>query len=185
MSDAPDPVLRLAVLDDAPAVDALMKASIRAVFPAYYDERQTLSAVGYVGQVDRMLIEDRTLFVLEGADGLVACGGWSRRLKLFSGSADQDSRARLLDPVTEPARIRAMFVRGDHTRRGLGTRILEASQAAARAEGFARLFLMATLPGVALYERFGFVARERVAITHPDGVVLEGVTMEKVIPEAI
>ena len=32
---------------------------------------------------------------------------------------------RLLDPATEPARVRAMFVRGDWTRRGLGRAILE------------------------------------------------------------
>jgi GNAT superfamily N-acetyltransferase len=46
-----------------------------------------------------------------------------------------------------------MFVRSDWTRRGLGTLILEACEAAARAEGFRRLSLMATLPGVPLYER--------------------------------
>lgn len=176
------PILRPATLEDADAVDALMKASIRAVFPAYYDLRQTESAVTHVGRVDRMLIEDGTLFVIEAEDGLVASGGWSRRAKLFSGSADQEGRARLLDPATEAARVRAMFVRGDRTRRGLGTRILEASEAAARAEGFRRLSLMATLPGVALYERLGFVARRRVTITHPDGVELACVEMDKAIP---
>ncbi len=182
MTGPPEPTLRLATLDDAEAIDALMKASIRAVFPSFYDPVQTASAVTYVGQVDRMLIEDGTLFVIEAEDGLVASGGWSRRAKLFSGSAEQElDRARLLDPVAEPARVRAMFVRGDQTRRGLGTRILEAAEAAARAEGFVRLALMATLPGVALYERFGFVARERVLITHPDGIALAGVEMDKVI----
>jgi GNAT superfamily N-acetyltransferase len=172
-------VLRLATPDDGAAIDALMKASIRAVFPAFYDARQTESAVVYVGHVDRMLIQDRTLFVIEGGDGLIACGGWSRRDKLFSGSADQEGRARLLDPATEPARVRAMFVRGDRTRQGHGSRILEAAEAAARSEGFHRLSLMATLPGVPLYERFGFVPRERVTITHPDGVALAGVEMGK------
>ncbi|MFN8521007.1 MAG: GNAT family N-acetyltransferase [Chloroflexota bacterium] len=179
MTNGDELILRLAMPADGPAIDALMQASIRAVFPSCYDQRQTESAVVYVGRVDRMLIDDRTLFVIEGVDGLVASGGWSRRDKLFSGSAEQEGRARLLDPATEPARIRAMFVRGDRTRRGLGTRILEASEAAARDEGFRRLSLMATLPGVPLYERFGFVARERVTITHPDGVELAGVEMGK------
>jgi GNAT superfamily N-acetyltransferase len=184
MTTRPSPVLRHATLEDADAIDAHMKASIRAVFPAFYGAAQTESAVRYVGQVDRMLIEDRTLFVIEADDGLVASGGWSRRAKLFSGAAEQEQdRARLLDPATEPARVRAMFVRGDRTRQGLGTAILEAAETAARAEGFHRLSLMATLPGVALYERFGFVAREHVQITHPDGVTLAGVEMDKAIPD--
>lgn len=174
--------LRLARDSDVPAIEALMQASIRAIFPAFYDATQTESAARYVGRVDRMLIEDGTYLVVEGEDGIVACGGWSRRDKLFSGSAEQEGRARLLDPTSEPARVRAMFVRGDHTRQGLGTRILEASESAARSEGFRRLSLMATLAGVALYERFGFVARERISVTHPDGVVLECVAMDKAIP---
>jgi GNAT superfamily N-acetyltransferase len=71
-----------------------------------------------------------------------------------------------------------MFVRGDWTRRGLGTRILEACEVAARAEGFHRLALMATLPGFPLYASYGFVETERGPITLPDGVRLEGVAME-------
>jgi hypothetical protein len=47
----------------------------------------------------------------------VACGGWSRRGRLYTGSHDQDGDDRLLDPVTEAAHIRAMFVRtvGKHS----------------------------------------------------------------------
>ncbi len=116
---------------------------------------------------------------------MVACGGWSRRDKLFSGEAGQEGRARLLDPATEPARVRAMFVRGDWTRRGLGTRILEACQDAARAEGFRELGLMATLPGVLLYERFGFRRIRDVTITMPDGVDLACVEMDRPIDDPI
>lgn len=174
-----EPVLRVATLLDAPAIDALMKASVRDIFPAFYDERQTASAVVHIAHVDPMLLEDGTYFVLEAGGAIVACGGWSRRDKLFSGEAAQEGRARLLDPATEAARVRAMFVRGDWTRRGLGTRILDACRDAARAEGFTRLSLMATLPGVLLYERYGFRRIEDVLITTPDGVDLACVTMER------
>ena len=164
-----------------PAIDALMKTSIRELFPAFYDERQTASAIDHIGHVDAMLVDDGTYFVLEAAGEIVACGGWSRRDKLFSGSAEQESKARLLDPETEAARVRAMFVRADWTRRGLGTRILEAAEAAARAEGFRRLALMATLPGYQLYVRLGFRERSRGPITLPDGVDVEGVEMDKAL----
>ena len=155
--------LRLARADDIQAFDALMKASVRDIFPAFYDERQTVSAVTHVAVPDEMLIEDGTYFVIEerGA-GLVACGGWSRRDKLYAGSHAGRHDARLLDPQTEPARVRAMFVRSDHARRGLGTRILEACEAAARVEGFTTLALMATLPGVQLYQRFRVPSDGRV-----------------------
>lgn len=45
-----------------------MKASIREIFPAFYNERQTASAVRHVGQLDRMLIDDGTYFVIEDGE---------------------------------------------------------------------------------------------------------------------
>lgn len=178
-SDPVAPQPRLATPADAAEIDALMKASIRAIFPAFYTPEQTAAAEVHIGHVDPMLIEDGTYLVLEvPGEGIVACGGWSRRDKLFSGEAAQEGRARLLDPSTEPARIRAMFVRGDWTRRGLGTRILDACRDAARAEGFTTLALMATLPGLQLYERYGFRVVSRGPITLPDGTLVECAAME-------
>ena len=133
------------------------------LFPHFYDAPQTASSVVYVGEVDRMLIADGTYFVAEAGGEIVACGGWSRRDRLYTGSGDGAEDARLLDPATEGARVRAMFVRADWTRRGLGRAILEACQAAARSEGFRRLQLMATLPGEQLYRAFGFAADRRGA----------------------
>jgi GNAT superfamily N-acetyltransferase len=173
------PELRLATSADAMEIDALMKDSIRDIFPRVYDARQSESSVRYVGAVDRMLIDDGTYFVAEAGGELVACGGWSRRDKLYTGSGDAGGDARLLDPETEPARVRAMFVRSDWTRRGLGRRVLEACEAAAKAEGFRTLALVATLPGVPLYESHGFRRLEQSDVTMPDGVTIECVAMEK------
>jgi len=171
--------LRIATLEDAPAIDALMKDSAAALFPAYYDDRQTASAVRFVAQVDLMLLADGTYFALEAGDELVACGGWSRRDRLYTGSGHSDDEGRLLDPETEPAKVRAMFVRGDWTRRGLGRRIIEECERAARAERFRRLALLATLPGVPLYTACGFEPLEDVEVALEDGVVMACVAMEK------
>lgn len=175
------PILRLATLDDVQEIDALMKVSTRDLFPNFYDEAQTAASVEYIASVDRTLIEDGTYYVIEADGEIVACGGWSRRDKLYTGSGDAAGDARLLDPATEPARVRAMFVRADRTRRGLGTRILEACEAAARAQGFQTLALMATLPGFPLYERFGFQDLGRVDISLPNGMTLACVSMQKPI----
>ncbi|TWD80098.1 N-acetylglutamate synthase-like GNAT family acetyltransferase [Kribbella amoyensis] len=180
MTDAPTAVQRLAVPADAPAIAELARSSVRALFPAYYDERQTASAATHIAVLDLALIEDGTYYVHEAAGEIVACGGWSRRNKLYNGT-DAGADARLLDPATEPARIRAMFVRGDWTRRGLGRAILTACVDAARVEGFGTLALMATLPGVPLYQAFGFTEVEHTDLTMPDGVVLGGVAMERAV----
>lgn len=158
-----------------------MKESIRDLFPAFYGDERIESSVRYIGKPDRMLVEDGTFYVAEDERGPIACGGWSRRHRLYAGSGAGDDDARLLDPATEPAPVRAMFVRRDWTRRGLGTRILELCEEAARAEGFTRMTLMATLPGVPLYRRNGFEVVEEVMIPLEDGTPMEGVRMERAI----
>ncbi len=179
MGDDPA-TLRLATLEEAEPIDALMKASTRDLFAMFYDAERTASSIRFIASVNRMLIEDGTYFVVEAERQLVACGGWSRRDKLYTGSGEAVGEATILDPETEPARVRAMFVRADWTRRGLGTRILEACETAARAEGYRTLALMATLPEP-LYERYGFREVERVDITMPDGCTLPCVAMTKPI----
>jgi GNAT superfamily N-acetyltransferase len=181
MSSRPFPIQRLALPSDAAPVSELMRVSILDLFPSFYDERQTASAAVYVGHLDMTLIDDGTYFVHAAGDEIVACGGWSRRDKLYSGSGEGEDDARLLDPRTEPARVRAMFVRADWTRRGLGRAILDSCERAARAEGFRSLALMATLPGEPLYRAFGFREVERSMVTMPDGVAMECVAMERAI----
>ena len=124
---APDgtAALRTATREDADAISALMRESILALFPAFYDGHQTANAVIHIGHLDLALIDDGTYYVHEAGGEIVACGGWSRRNRLYAGSGDAADDDRLLDPATEPARVRAMFVRGDWTRRGLGRAIID------------------------------------------------------------
>ena len=175
------PPQRLAGPVDAPRIAAVMRESVLAIFPAFYDQQQTASSAKYIAHIDMQLVEDGTYFVHEADGEIVACGGWSRRNKLYTGSGDQTDDERLLDPASEPARIRAMFVRGDWTRRGIGRAILEACERAAAAEGFKELVLGATLPGAPLYRAFGFRELHRFTVTMPDGVSVEGVAMARPI----
>jgi GNAT superfamily N-acetyltransferase len=172
---------RLAVLDDAPRIQALMRASARELFPRFYDERQTASAVVHIAQLDMSLIQDGTYFVHEADGELVACGGWSRRARLYADGGPQPGDDRLLDPASEPARVRAMFVRGDWTRRGLGRALLASCERAAHDEGFRSLVLMATLPGEPLYRSFGFEEVGRTMVAMPDGVETAAIEMRRPI----
>ena len=174
-------VLRTATPADREAINALMRESAAAHFPRFYDEPECTSAVRYIAHVDPQLLDDGTYFVLEARGEIVACGGWSRRGKLYTGSGHADDDARLIDPATEPARVRAMFVRDDWSRRGLGRRILEECESAARREGFHELVLMSTMPGLPLYLSYGFERHEDVDVPLPDGLAVAGTTMSKPI----
>jgi GNAT superfamily N-acetyltransferase len=177
----PDPRLRFATLEDVPAIQELMRDSVRAIFPRFYDARQTTSGIEHIALLDLALVEDGTYYVHEDGGEIVACGGWSRRAKLHAGAETAEDDGRLLDPATEAARVRAMFVRADHTRKGLGRAIIDACEDAAGAEGFTTLALMATLPGERLYRACGFREVERTTLALPDGVDVACVTMERSI----
>ncbi len=171
--------LRLAEVDDVEAIAALIPLSARALSKEFYTEQQTESAIRFVFGPDRRLIEDGTYFVVEDGQRLAGCGGWSKRRTLYGGDQMKPAEDPLLDPATESARIRAFFVHPDYARRGVGSRILDACLSAARDAGFRRMELAATLPGVPLYEHYGFQARERIDATLPDGVVLPILRMER------
>jgi GNAT superfamily N-acetyltransferase len=173
------PKLRLATLGDRDAMERVMKASARELGSAFYDDRQNASFAEHVAVVDEQLVSDGTYFVIEDGNDIAACGGWSRRDKLFTGNDGSAGGARLLVPPAEPARVRAMFVGPSWARRGFGKMILAACEDAARAEGFIRVELMATLPGVPLYRATGYIDQERFDVILPDGVPLPCIRMTK------
>ena len=172
--------VRLATLADVPALAALVEASIRGLGPQRYGAAQVESSLRHLFGVDTRMIEDGTSFVVEEGDGVVGCGGWSRRKTPFGGDQAADVRdAGLRDPASEPAVIRAFYVHPAWARRGIGRRLLEASEGAARAAGFTRFELVATLTGLPLYAAMGYRETEPLTIPLPDGVVIEAVRMEK------
>lgn len=174
--------LRLATSDDLTELRALIPASVRGLSQGFYTPQQIESAIRYVFGPDTQLIADGTYFAAVEEDGMiVGCGGWSRRRTLYGGDQMKDADDPPLDPATEAARIRAFFVHPERARRGIGSLIMNACRDAAARAGFQRLELMATLPGVPLYRAFGFEAREQVANTLPDGVVVPFVRMERAI----
>ncbi|MBX3187182.1 MAG: GNAT family N-acetyltransferase [Labilithrix sp.] len=171
---------RRASASDRDAIERCMKSSARALGRPFYDDRQNESFVAHVAVVDDQLVADGTYFVVEAESGaVVACGGWSRRDKLFTGNDGAAGGGRLLDPSHEPARVRAMFVAPEAARRGLGRRILETCEGDARREGFVTGELMATLPGVPLYRACGYEDVEPFDVVLPDGVKLPCIRMRK------
>jgi GNAT superfamily N-acetyltransferase len=177
--------LRQAVLDDVPALERLIPESVRVLQHGDYTHEQMEGALGTVFGVDRQLIRDGTYFVIEEHSTIVACGGWSKRRTPFGSDHTPAKDDTELDPLREPAKIRAFFVHPSHARRGLGARLLDACEAASKARGFTRLELTATLTGERLYARYGFQAGERFEVPLPNGVGLPVVKMFKTLPESL
>ncbi|MDO7836069.1 GNAT family N-acetyltransferase [Sphingobium sp. HBC34] len=146
---------RLATLADEPCLSALMTRAIEDLQSAYLTPDQVKASHVFMG-LDSRLIADGTYFVIGDGDAIAGCGGWSRRATAYGGNHSAGRDDRLLDPATEPARVRAMYTHPDHIRKGVGTLILSLCEAAARAEGFGALELSGTMAGVPLYRSFGF-----------------------------
>jgi GNAT superfamily N-acetyltransferase len=100
------------------------------------------------------------------------------------------------NPHIDRASIRAIFTHPDWARRGLGTMMMRYCEAQARAGktdaageivtgGFERLEMGATLSGVVLYEKCGYVRSGRVdCVKCPNGAEIEIVHMIKDVDES-
>src|SRR5215475_14407143 len=157
--------LRLAATKDVPALRELIPMSVRRLCEGYYTATQIESALVHVFGVDTQLIGDGTYFIAETAEQIVGAGGWSKRKTLYGGDQSKGDTDPLLDPAQDAARIRAFYVHPDWARRGIGSRLMRACEDAARAAGFKRMELGATLPGEPLYAAMGFEVKERVDIS--------------------
>jgi GNAT superfamily N-acetyltransferase len=163
---------------DLAELRALMTASIRKLIGVYLDPARVEASFEIMG-VDTQLIEDETYFVVECEGRIAGCGGWSRRATLFGGDHSANRDARLLDPATEAARVRAMYTHPDFTRRGVGRLVLSLCEAAAAREGFRSLELVATVAGEPLYSACGFQVVERIDVPTSNAVTVPCARMGK------
>lgn len=173
--------LRKATLQDRDALETLISRSARQLGAQDYTAEQIEGALRGAFGVDTQLIQDGTYFVVESESRIVGCGGWSRRRTLFGGDSHAERSAAELNPRVEPGKIRAFFVDPEHVRKGIGTAILKRCEDDARSFGFLRLELMATLPGVRLYARHGYVSGSPIQYELAPGLEIEFVPMRKTL----
>jgi GNAT superfamily N-acetyltransferase len=171
---------------DVPVLRGLIDASVRGLQVHDHTPAQIEAALKSVYGVDTRLIADGTYFVAEAPSDesepklvIIGCGGWSKRKTLFGGDQWGQRQDAVLDPTRDAAKIRAFFVHPDWARRGVGTLILDACENAAKAAGFKRLEMGATLSGVPFYRAKGYAALEDVEVPLDDGQSLPIVRMAK------
>jgi N-acetylglutamate synthase-like GNAT family acetyltransferase len=185
--------IRKAAQAEIPALTELIHASVRQLQADDYTEAQREAALKTVFGVDTQLVADGTYLVAEAIDSAVAakanlpaiagCGGWSKRKTLYGGDAWTQREDALLDPACDAAKIRAFFIHPAWARRGVGTRMLEACESAARQAGFTRFEMGATLTGAKLFAAKGYVPLRRIELSLGDGESLSVIHMEKVSGE--
>lgn len=183
--------IRKAVLSDVPVLESLIQSSVRELQAHDYTPSQLDSALATVYGVDTQLIDDGTYLLAEIIDAaaaptnvnakrlVVGCGGWSKRKTLYGGDRWAKRNDQLLDPLCDAAKIRAFFVHPAWVRRGIGSMILDACEAAAKAAGFVRFEMGATLSGVPLYRARGYVEVEQLEVPLANGESLKIIHMCK------
>ncbi len=174
--------MRAATQGDIPALQELIERSVQALSKHDYSAEQINGALRNVLGPDTQLIRDATYYVATLAvdpKSIAGCGGWSYRRTLYGSDDAPNREMSLLDPATEAAKIRAIFVNPSYARRALGTRILQYCEDAAERAGFRSLEMGSTLTGVHLYERRGYRGLERVDIQLPNGELLGVLRMTK------
>ena len=170
---------RLARLDDLELLRALLERAIAGLQTAFLSTEQIRVSHQVMG-LDTQLIVDQTYFVVEDDGRIAGCGGWSCRATLYGGDDSIVAREpTLLDPVTDAAKIRAMYTDPAFARRGIGRLVLELCEAAARRAGFGSAELMATLAGEPLYRAAGYQPEEAVESRPIDGIRVPLLRMSK------
>ena len=170
-------MVRVATMADVPALQELIRLSVRGLSAGHYTSAQIDAALDEVFGVDTQLIADATYYLVDEPSGPIAAGGWSARRTLFGGDQMKRAEDPVLDPTVDAARIRAFFVHPEWSRRGLARQLYHTCERAAAAAGFRSFELMATLPGEPLYSALGFTGVERVVFTLGNGVAVPFVRM--------
>ncbi|MGC1485555.1 MAG: GNAT family N-acetyltransferase [Candidatus Acidiferrum sp.] len=191
--------IRKARAADVPELRELIAASVRELQAADYTPAQMEGALETVFGIDNQLIADGTYFVAEvraldaeletektyagkhsGSEWVIAgCGGWSKRKTLYGSDHWTGREDALLEPQRDAAKIRAFFIHPAWARRGIGSRILEASEIAASAAGFTCYEMGATLTGAKLFGTKGYVAAENIEVPLKNGASLPVIRMSK------
>ena len=172
-------LVRKALVDDREGIKELISESARGLSRDYYSREQIEAAIQMVFGVDTNLILDGTYMVVESDTKVVGCGGWSKRKTLFGGDQFNVRNQALLDPSSEPAKIRAFFVHPEFARKGIGRCILKMCETEATEYGFHSTELMATLPGVPFYKSCGYREIEALELELDGNVKLELLRMGK------
>lgn len=170
--------VRTATFADRSAIIALQHQSLRALGRGFYSEAEIESYLRYTPTLEEYLVADATYYVALVGDRLAGCGGWSTKAPAYRAvTPDSFQRQQPLP------KVRAMYVHPDFARRGIGRQLVAVIERAIVAAGYVEAGIEATLGGVALYERCGYVPVGETQAALPDGSRMRFVCFHKRLVE--
>lgn len=156
-------LIRAARAEDAQAICELHVAAIREVCAAHYEAAAVKVWIAGKTAARYVAAMESNVMVVAEADGCEVVG--------FG------------DLHVESAEIRAVYVRPDRLRHGIGAALLEAIERAGRERSLRRLQLRSTLNAIEFYRARGYSLDEMTVFELSAGAVLPCARMHKTLAE--
>jgi len=158
---------RIATVEDAPGVTALLEASYPVLFAADYEHDMLAPALPRLTKANPRLLASGNFFVAESVNGaIVGCGGWSKERPGTNEIRDGEGHVRHF--ATHP----------DWLRCGIGRTIIDHCFEQARAAGLRRLECYSSRVAVQFYQAVGFSVVKPMTIELGPDVTLPGLLMQ-------
>ena len=157
--------LRVANIDDAPAVSALLEASYTGQLAVGYAPEVLVRALPLMTKANPRLLKSGTYYVAEADDQLVGCGGWSKE-------------APGTHEITEGmGHIRHVATHPGWLRRGIGRALLLRCFREATLAGISTLECHSTLVAVDFYAAAGFKVIGQKTIDLTSDIAIDGMLL--------
>ena len=162
--------VRIATLEDAPAIGAVLRASYTALMAGAYAAEVLARTLPAMTRANPKLLGSGRYYLVEAPTGeCLGCGGWS------------DHPPDGLETNPRRAHIRHFATHPEWTGRGVGRMIYEQCEADARAAGFTAFEAYSSLNGEPFYAALGFWRLEPIETPMPGGTKLPAIRMERAI----
>ncbi len=159
---------RIATLDDAAGVDALLQASYPKLMASAYDAVLLAPALELMTKANISLLTSGTYYIAESLGGLaIGCGGWSLE-RPGSGTVEPNL-----------GHIRHFCTHPDWTNRSIGRAIYRLCETEARSAGITSFECYSSLNAEGFYLTLGFESIRRTDIELGPNALLPGVVMRR------
>ena len=161
--------IRVANLQDAAAVTALLEASYTSQLAGRYSPQVLARALPLMTRANPRLLKSGTYYLVHAGTKLVGCGGWSKEPP-GSGAIKEGS-----------AHIRHLATHPHWLRHGIGRKLLIRCFDEAASAGIGSLECLSTLVAVDFYVATGFKVMRPLPMKLAPDIIIDGVLLRRVL----
>jgi N-acetylglutamate synthase-like GNAT family acetyltransferase len=164
--------IRVATLNDAAAVEALLQVCYPPLMERAYDMRVLAQALSVMTTANPMLLSSGTFYLAGTIDGsVIGCGGWTPG-RPDTGHIEQHV-GHLRHFGTHPAWIK----------RGIGKAIFQRCVVSGGTAGITTFEVYSSLNAEPFYQALGFRPLRHLSLELSPGIVLPTILMRRVLPK--